>query len=1034
MGLKFVIVGEARHARSIADFDFQFRTSFANQITSTNSNRSLSIQSETILTKQLTSTTGGVISELYPSRAMTISPTADKGNDKVDANNSSADLDPSKSESNRRFNPYDGMDPSNPNFVDISSQDFRAMMKKKKAMGIPSMDVLKQKTKKMNLQSDVAVVSNEKEETKQEPSTNVETAAPPLKTQVPSKWKKFLKMQMAGVPNEAVCQLALVQGKTPTKEDVAELRQLLGMELVEDEPSKSTSVIIDGHNSTTARNSPNGKDVSVVNDKTQMKRFNEWFTPIQDEKKKNDAGDEDDDEEDDEKVAFHHERTSPLASLVRRMAHTVDKTRRKKGSTRGAVPAGDDDLVVTSKTLYQALGSFKGVQIARDNYNETLIATRKTDKKCPGAGWIRAKRQSFREIAKSIGVKLPSTNSDQSQNDATQLVTIEGLDSLVKYIETKYSEEIQESISLLRDDKLYDFDSLSTLYVPGSRVVAKNICSGGIDMICKVAWNRIKSGRTITGQISSHFEVCFEFVVAVGTNKATIAEVVEGIENFEGRRNIFSSTGLTFVPWMAYNQDEQELLLQKYRRRGRIYNEVALNRNPNDGAMQDINEQRPTYSYKAYRKGCFFIKRGGFGGTVNAATTSRGMATGGRIVIDSQGAYDYGNSLGVGYDPMITGIHYKLKEYRLYLSRTASDQQMDARKSKPIVDAAGNVYNSSTRPKSNIHDENDDGGMVLFDAIPEDYLELVWPSVIGFSLTAKSWGDCLVDGLEDIVFSEDIFDRLVLPSDRKRLIKALVKHSSSTTNGSNKHNFQDLIKGKGEGTVFLLYGPPGVGKTLTAEAVAEVLQRPLYSLSMGTLGTTADDLERRLTEILKLSAKWDAIILLDEADSFLEKRSSTSSLERNAMVSVMLQLVEYFTGILFLTSNRMDSLDPAFQTRITLSLPYYNLTEDGRQKIWENLLHKSGIANKGMLNTRELAKHPLNGREIKNALRMALALACEEDCPLNQKLLMETSSMVKPVSSYGISYEGGVDPSTAKSAKKSFVRSILKFFQKKVSR
>ena len=181
---------------------------------------------------------------------------------------------------------------------------------------------------------------------------------------------------------------------------------------------------------------------------------------------------------------------------------------------------------------------------------------------------------------------------------------------------------------------------------------------------------------------------------------------------------------------------------------------------------------------------------------------------------------------------------------------------------------------------------------------------------------------------------------------------------------------------------------------------------PLYALSMGTLGTTADDLEQRLGEILKLAAKWDAIILLDEADSFLEKRSSASSLERNAMVCVMLQLVEYFSGILFLTSNRMDSLDPAFQTRITLSLPYHNLSRDGRQQIWKNLLQKSGVQNVqdgegevfgDLINTKKLAKCPLNGREIKNALRLALALAAEEDCVLTNKLLMETSAMVKSV-------------------------------------
>eukprot|EP00531_Pseudo-nitzschia_arenysensis_P000708 CAMPEP_0116134002 /NCGR_PEP_ID=MMETSP0329-20121206/10415_1 /TAXON_ID=697910 /ORGANISM="Pseudo-nitzschia arenysensis, Strain B593" /LENGTH=957 /DNA_ID=CAMNT_0003628687 /DNA_START=217 /DNA_END=3090 /DNA_ORIENTATION=+ len=957
---------------------------------------------------------------------MTISTVTDKGNQGEGKGTNDFTTDSSKD--NRRFNPYDGMDPSDPNYVKIPPKEFHEMMSKKKAMGIPSLEVLKEKTKTFDLRpEDASVVDNKKDDEAKTKTGKIEkeeeNTPPPA---IPSKWKKFLKMQKACVPNEAILTAALIQQKTPTKEDVAELRKLLGMEAIEDEET-------DGQGPAADVKDP---DENRPPRPYFQKRFNDWFTPIQkQEEKKSDGNDED--EEDDGQVGFHNERTSPLASLVRKMAHTVDKTRRSSGKKRqtkkGAVSSPNEDLVVDSKTLYHALGSFKGVQIARDNFNETLVATRKSNKKAPDIGWIRAKRQSFREVAKSIGVKLPTTSIAQTKDHSPTMANIEGLDALVRYIEGRYSDEIRESLSLLREDKLYDFDSLPALYVPGSKVVAKNICSGGIDMICKVAWNRTKSGTTITGQTSSHFEVCFEYVVAVGTNQATIAEVVEGIENFEGRRNIFSATGLTFIPIMAYDEEEQEMLLEKYRRRGRIYNEVALNYSPVGGEEYQSQKKRPSFSYKAYRKGCFFVKRGGFGGTINGSSASRGMATGGRIVIDSQGAYEYGNSLGVGYDPMITGIHYKLKEYRLHQSRSASDQQLSGKgtKTNHITDAARNVYRSSAQQQSRRHevnDEDDDNGMVLFDVIPDDFLEFVWPCVIGFSLTAKAWGDCLVDGLQDIEFSEDVFDRLVLPPDRKRLIKALVKHSSPKTDGPNKHNFQDLIKGKGEGTVFLLYGPPGVGKTLTAEAVSEVLQRPLYSLSMGTLGTTADDLERRLTEILKLSAKWDAIILLDEADSFLEKRSSTSSLERNAMVSVMLQLVEYFTGILFLTSNRMDSLDPAFQTRITLSLPYHALTEEGRQKIWENLLHKSGIVCQG-IDTRELAKHPLNGREIKNALRMALALAAEEDCPLNHTLLTETSSMVRPISAFGNAYESDISSSVVKSAKKRRPFSKLAFWR-----
>ncbi len=99
--------------------------------------------------------------------------------------------------------------------------------------------------------------------------------------------------------------------------------------------------------------------------------------------------------------------------------------------------------------------------------------------------------------------------------------------------------------------------------------------------------------------------------------------------------------------------------------------------------------------------------------------------------------------------------------------------------------------------------------------------------------------------------------RLVLPEEKKVLIRSLVENSA---------DFSDIISGKGGGCIFLLHGSPGVGKTLTAESVAELLHRPLYSVSVGELGTDTNELEKKLTEILEVSSSWNAVILLDEAD------------------------------------------------------------------------------------------------------------------------------------------------------------------------
>merc|ERR1712029_488175 len=100
----------------------------------------------------------------------------------------------------------------------------------------------------------------------------------------------------------------------------------------------------------------------------------------------------------------------------------------------------------------------------------------------------------------------------------------------------------------------------------------------------------------------------------------------------------------------------------------------------------------------------------------------------------------------------------------------------------------------------------------------------------------------------------------------------------------------------------------------------------------------ASDVEKNLGSVLELCQTWDALVLIDEADIFLEARSSTE-IQRNALVCVMLRLLEYYFGCLFLSSNRdAKTIDAAIAGRITVMLGYPSLDCNGRAKIWKNLI------------------------------------------------------------------------------------------------
>lgn len=139
------------------------------------------------------------------------------------------------------------------------------------------------------------------------------------------------------------------------------------------------------------------------------------------------------------------------------------------------------------------------------------------------------------------------------------------------------------------------------------------------------------------------------------------------------------------------------------------------------------------------------------------------------------------------------------------------------------------------------------------------------------------------------------FNELVIPDKTRNLLVSLVEDHASkararrdpekmTDAESNLRPHVDLVRGKGQGLIILLHGPPGSGKTSTAETIAAYTQRPLYSITCGDLGLDAAVVERNLATHTTRAEKWGCVLLLDEADVFLMQRN-WQDMQRNALVS-----------------------------------------------------------------------------------------------------------------------------------------------------
>ncbi|KAK1957573.1 hypothetical protein LY78DRAFT_663506 [Colletotrichum sublineola] len=280
----------------------------------------------------------------------------------------------------------------------------------------------------------------------------------------------------------------------------------------------------------------------------------------------------------------------------------------------------------------------------------------------------------------------------------------------------------------------------------------------------------------------------------------------------------------------------------------------------------------------------------------------------------------------------------------------------------------------------------------------ENGLMSLFPGVVpGYALRNRKWVQLDLDRLQNVHHGDD-WNNLVLPKGHREMVQAMVESYTRRSDGSHTMDDQlsdrvelDLVRGKGKGCIILLHGAPGVGKTSTAECVAAYTKRPLYPITCGDIGHLPDVVEANLERHFKLAHRWACVLLLDEADVFLAKRTKTD-VKRNGLVSVFLRILEYYPGILFLTTNRVGAIDDAFRSRLHLTLYYPKLLEKQSIKIWKNNIGKLKEVNEQRVrrgqqpikyDKNEIIKWASinwenlqwNGRQIRNAFQTAIALA-----------------------------------------------------------
>jgi SpoVK/Ycf46/Vps4 family AAA+-type ATPase len=217
-------------------------------------------------------------------------------------------------------------------------------------------------------------------------------------------------------------------------------------------------------------------------------------------------------------------------------------------------------------------------------------------------------------------------------------------------------------------------------------------------------------------------------------------------------------------------------------------------------------------------------------------------------------------------------------------------------------------------------------------------------------------------------------DRLVLRPTVRRALRMAVTHAREASTLVRDWGLGEAVP-YGRTVTLLFSGPPGVGKTASAEALAHELGRPILPVDYSEVQNCyVGNTEKNIVRMFREAAAREAVLFWDEADAMFYDRDAAARTWEVRDVNVLLQELERFEGVCVLATNRRVSLDPALERRITLKVAFEPPDREERLAIWQRMIPaKLPLGHDVDLDVLTAAE--LTGGEIKNVLLNAARLA-----------------------------------------------------------